>query len=67
MAHTIDFQNLTQFQSNQSFIEEVENENMRKVLITLLEVLPLPENQLNLNLLQDNNDVPKKNCENKIQ
>ena len=67
MAHTIDFQNLTQFQSNQSFMEEVENENMRKVLITLLEVLPLPENQLNLNLLQDNNDVPKKNCENKIQ
>ena len=67
MAHTIDFQNLTQFQSNQSFMEEVENENMRKVLITLLEVLPLPENQLNQNLLQDNNDVPKKNCENKIQ
>ena len=24
--HTIDFQNLTQFQSNQSFMEEVENE-----------------------------------------
>ena len=67
MTHRIDFQNLTQFQSNQSFMEEVENENMRKVLITLLEGLPLPENQLNLNLLQDNNDVPKKNCENKIQ
>ena len=60
MAHTIDFQNMTQFQSNPSFMEEVENEDMRKLLSTLLEGLSLPENQLNLNLPQDNNDVPKK-------
>ena len=56
----INFQNLTQFQSNQSFIEEVGNGGMRKLLSTLLEGLPLPENQLNLNFLQDNNDIPKK-------
>ena len=49
MAHLIDFQNLTQFQSNQSFMEEVENEDMRKLLSTLSEGLLPPENQLNLN------------------
>ena len=60
MAHLIDFQNLTQFQSNQSFMEEVENEDMRKLLSTLSEGLLPPENQLNLNFFQDDNDVPKK-------
>ena len=60
MAHLIDFQNLTQFQSNQSFMEEVENEDMRKLLSTLSEGLPPPENQLNLIFFQDDNDVPKK-------
>ena len=60
MAHTIDFQNLTQFKSNQSFMEKVENEDMRKLLSTLLGGLPLPYNQLNLNFFQDDNHVPKK-------
>ena len=71
----IDFQNLKQFQSNQSFMEEVENEDVRKLLSTLSEGLPPPENQLNLNFFQDDNDVPKKKkikkkkikCENKIR
>ena len=45
---------------------EVENEDMRKLLSTLLDRLPPPENQLNLNLFQHDNDVPKK-YENKIQ
>ena len=60
MTHTIDFQKITQFQSNQSFMEKVENEDMRKLLSTLSKGLPLPENQLNLNFFQDDNDVPKK-------
>ena len=60
MTHRIDFQNLTQFQSNQSFMEEVEKEYMRKCMGTLLEGLPLQENQLNLNFFQDDNNVPKK-------
>ena len=63
----IDFQNLTQFQSNQSFMEGVENEDMRKLLSTLSEGLPPPENQVNLNFFQDDNSIPKKKCENKIQ
>ena len=41
-------------------MEEVENEDMRKLLSTLSEGLPPPENQLNLNFFQDDNDVPKK-------
>ena len=49
-----------QFQNNLSFMGEVENEDMRKLLSTLLDRLPPPENQLNLNLFQDDNDVPKK-------
>ena len=35
-------------------------QGMRKLLSTLLEGLPLPENQLNLNFLQDNNYIPQK-------
>ena len=42
-------------------MEEVENEDMRKLLSTLLEGLPPPENQLNLNFFQDDNNVQKKN------
>ena len=30
MAHVIDFQNLTQTQNNQSLMEEVENQDMKK-------------------------------------
>ena len=56
----IDFQNLSQFQSNQSFMEKVENEDMKKLLSTLSEGLPPPENQLNLNFFQDDNGIPKK-------
>ena len=49
-------------------MEEVQNEDMRKLLSMLSEGLPPPENQLNLNFFQDDNDVPKKKkkCENKI-
>ena len=41
-------------------MEEVQNEDMRKLLSMLSEGLPPPENQLNLNFFQDDNDVPKK-------
>ena len=47
-------------------MEEVENEDMRKLLSTLSRGLPPPENQLNLIFFQDDNGVPKK-CENKVQ
>ena len=40
-------------------MEEVEKENMRNLLSTLSEGSPPPENQLNLNFIQDDNDVPK--------
>ena len=58
MAHMIDFQNLTQIQS-QSLMgqEELENEDMKKLLSTLTEGL---ESQLDPDFFQDNNDVPKK-------
>ena len=58
MAHMIDFQNLTQIQS-QSLMgeEELENEDMKKFLSTLREGL---ESQLDLDFLQDDNDVQKK-------
>ena len=65
----IDFQNLSQFQSNQSFMEKVENEDMKKLLSTLSEGLPPPENELNLNFFQDKNGIQKKKkkIENKMQ
>ena len=63
----IDFQNLSQFQSNQSFMEKVENEDMKKLLSTLSEGLPPPENQLNLNFFQDNNGIPKKKKKSKTK
>ena len=58
MAHMIDFQNLTQIQS-QSLIgkEELENEDMKKLLSTLTEGL---ESQLDRDFFQDDNDVQKK-------
>ena len=58
MAHMIDFQNLTQIQS-QSLMgeEELENEDMKKLLSTLTEGL---ESQLDPDFFQDNNDVQKK-------
>ena len=37
MVHTIDFQNLTQIQNNQSLMEEVEKEKMKKFLSSLSE------------------------------
>ena len=58
MTHMIDFQNLTQIQS-QSLMgqEELENEDMKKLLSTLTEGL---ESQLDPDFFQDDNDVPKK-------
>ena len=58
MAYMIDFQNLTQIQS-QSLMgeEELENEDMKKLLSTLTEGL---ESQLDPDFFQDNNDVQKK-------
>ena len=57
MAHMIDFQNSTQIQ-NQSLMgeEELENEDMKKLLSTLTEVL---ESQLDRAFFQDDNDVQK--------
>ena len=57
MAHMIDFQNFTQIQI-QSLMgeEELENEDMKKLLSTLTEVL---ESQLDRDFFQDDNDVQK--------
>ena len=57
MAHMIDFQNFTQIQ-NQSLMgeEELENEDMKKLLSTLTEVL---ESELDRDFFQDDNDVQK--------
>ena len=58
MAYKIDFQNLTQIQSQQqSFMEEAEQENMRKLLSTLTEGLESP---LDPSFFQDDNNVKKK-------
>ena len=58
MVHMIDFQNLTQTQS-QSLMgeEELENEVMKKNLRTLTEGL---ESQLDPNFFQDDNDIQRK-------
>ena len=58
MAHMIDFQNLTQIQS-QSLMgeEELENEDMKKLLSTLTEGL---ESQLDRDFFQDDKYVQKK-------
>ena len=60
----IDFQNLTQIQS-QSLMgeEELENEDMRKLLSTLTEEL---ESQLNPDFFQNDNDVQKKQKQQRI-
>ena len=57
MAHMIDFQNFTQIQI-QSLMgeEELENEDMKKLLSTLTEVL---ESELDRDFFQDDNDVQK--------
>ena len=62
MAHMIDFQNLTQTQS-QTLMgeEELENDDMRKLLSTLMEGL---ESQLDPDFLQDDNDAQKKSKNN---
>ena len=57
MTQTIDFQNLTQIQNHQqSLLEEVEKEDMRRLLITLTEGF---KSQLDPNFFQDDNDVQK--------
>ena len=53
----MDFQNLTQIQNQQSFMEEVEKEDMRKLLSTLTEGL---ESQLDPDFFQDDNQVQKR-------
>ena len=62
MAHMIDFQNLTQIQS-QSLMgeEELENEDMKKLLSTLTEGL---ESQLDPDFFQNDNNVQKKKSKN---
>ena len=58
MAHMIDFKNLTQTQS-QTLMgeEELENDDMRKLLTTLMERL---ESQLDPDFFQNDNDAQKK-------
>ena len=58
MGQIIDSQNLTQIQSQSLMGEEdLENEDMKKLLSTLTEGL---ESQLDPDFFQDNNDVQKK-------
>ena len=58
MAHKIDFQNLTQIQSQTVMgEEELGNKDMKKLLSTLTEGL---ESQLDPDFFQDDNDVQKK-------
>ena len=60
MAHMIDFQNLTQIQNNQSFMEEIENEEMKKFLSSLSERIGLIESQPDPDFFQDDNNVQTK-------
>ena len=60
MAHTIDLQNLTQIQSNQSLMKKVENEEMKKFLSSLSERIGLIESQPNSDFFQDNNNLQTK-------
>ena len=57
---TIDFQNLTQIQNNQTLMEEVENKETKKFLSSLSEGIGFTESQPDLDLFQDDNDVQKK-------
>ena len=63
MVLMADFQNLTQIQS-EGFMgeEELENQDMKKLLSTLREGL---ENQLDPDFFQDNNNVKKRSKNNK--
>ena len=60
MVHTIDFQNLTQIQNNQSLMEEVEKEKMKKFLSSLSEGTGLIESQQDPDFFQDDNNVQTK-------
>ena len=64
MAHMINFHNLTQIQNNQSLMEEVENEDIKKLLSTFTE--EITESQLDPDFFQDDNDVKKKQQQNII-
>ena len=59
MAHMINFHNLTQIQNNQSLMEDVENEDMKKLLSTFTE--EITESQLDPDFFQDDNNVKKNN------
>ena len=62
MVLMVDFQNLTQIQS-EDFMgeEELENQDLKKLLITLREGL---ENQLDPDFFQDNKNVKKRSKNN---
>ena len=60
MAHTIYFQNLIQIQNNQSLMEEIESEEMKKFMSSLLEGIGLIETQPDPDFFQDDNDVQTK-------
>ena len=60
MVHTIDCQNLTQIQNNQSLMEEVENEEMKKFLSSLSEGIKLTKSQPDPEFFQDDNNVQTK-------
>ena len=60
MAHTIDFPNLTQIQNNQSLMEDVEYEEMKKLLSRLSERIGLIESQPDTDFFQGDNDVQKR-------
>ena len=64
MAHMINFYNLTQIQNNQSLMEEVENEDIKKLLSTFTE--EITESQLDPDFFQDDNDVKEKQQQNII-
>ena len=55
----INFHNLTQIQNNQSLMEDVENEDMKKLLSTFTE--EITESQLDPDFFQDDNNVKKNN------
>ena len=57
----IDFQNVTQIQViNQSSTGEVENEQMKKLLNTLVEEIPPPKSKLNLDSFQFDSTLKKR-------
>ena len=60
----INFHNLTQIQNNQSLMEEVENEDIKKLLSTFTE--EITESQLDPDFFQDDNDVKEKQQQNII-